>query len=130
MNEETAMSHDATSIPAESPTAGEVDEADEGAGEEAARADALADETSAEEASADEAGQPGAPQATEVADRAEAWSTGDSRVDDAVARLRDLDERDLDEHADVYDTIHSDLADVLDDASEPSRPTSQPTSES
>ncbi len=45
-----------------------------------------------------------------------AWSTGDARVDDAVARLGDLDERDLDEHADVYDTIHGDLADVLDDA--------------
>ena len=45
-----------------------------------------------------------------------AWFTGDPRVDDAVARLADLDDRDLDEHADVYDTIHSDLADVLDDA--------------
>ncbi len=44
------------------------------------------------------------------------WSTGDARVDDAVGRLDDLDERDLDDHADVYDTIHGDLAGVLDDA--------------
>jgi hypothetical protein len=44
------------------------------------------------------------------------WSTGDERVDQAVSRLDDLDERDVDEHADVYDTIHGDLADVLDDA--------------
>jgi hypothetical protein len=44
------------------------------------------------------------------------WSTGDERVDEAVSRLDDLDQRDVDEHADVYDTIHGDLADVLDDA--------------
>ena len=37
-------------------------------------------------------------------------------MDEAVSRLDDLDERDVDEHADVYDTIHGDLADVLDDA--------------
>ena len=46
----------------------------------------------------------------------ESWSTGDVRVDEAVARLDDLDERDVDEHADVYDTVHGDLAAVLDDA--------------
>jgi hypothetical protein len=44
------------------------------------------------------------------------WSTGDERVDQAVSRLDDLDEHEVDEHADVYDTIHGDLADVLDDA--------------
>ena len=54
------------------------------------------------------------PQAEPEADTP--WSTGDERVDQAVARLDDLDERDVDEHADVYDTIHGDLADVLDDA--------------
>ncbi len=54
------------------------------------------------------------PQAEPEADTP--WSTGDERVDEAVARLDDLDERDVDEHADVYDTIHGDLADVLDDA--------------
>ena len=54
------------------------------------------------------------PQAEPEADTP--WSTGDERVDEAVARLDDLDERDVDEHADVYDTIHVDLADVLDDA--------------
>ena len=43
----------------------------------------------------------------------------ETRVDDAVARLADLDARDLDEHADVYDTIHGDLSDVLDDAARP-----------
>ena len=45
-----------------------------------------------------------------------AWSTGDARVDEAVGRLDELEARDLDEHADVYDTIHGDLADVLNDA--------------
>jgi hypothetical protein len=54
------------------------------------------------------------PQAEPEADTP--WSTGDEQVDEAVARLDDLDERDVDEHADVYDTIHGDLADVLDDA--------------
>jgi hypothetical protein len=54
------------------------------------------------------------PQAEPEADTP--WSTGDERVDEAVAQLDDLDERDVDEHADVYDTIHGDLADVLDDA--------------
>lgn len=44
------------------------------------------------------------------------WSTGDPQVDDAISRLGELDKRDLNEHADVLDTIHSDLADVLDDA--------------
>ena len=47
----------------------------------------------------------------------DAWSTGDARVDAAVARLDDLDERGLHDQADVYDAIHRDLADVLDDAS-------------
>ncbi len=47
------------------------------------------------------------------------WSTGDTRVDDAVARLEGLDERDLHEHVDVYDSVHRDLADVLDDAGTP-----------
>jgi hypothetical protein len=42
--------------------------------------------------------------------------TGDARVDAAVARLDDIGERDLHEHADVFNTIHVDLADVLDDA--------------
>lgn len=53
------------------------------------------------------------PPADEASDT---WSTGDERVDEAVARLDDLDERDVDEHADVYDTVHGDLAAVLDDA--------------
>ena len=47
------------------------------------------------------------------------WSTGDTRVDDAVARLEGLDERDLNEHVEVYDSVHRDLADVLDDAGTP-----------
>jgi hypothetical protein len=70
---------------------------------------------------AEEAAEPEASDSADSADSADAaWSTGDARVDDAVARLGVLDERDLDEHADVYDAIHSDLADVLDDAARPS----------
>lgn len=44
-----------------------------------------------------------------------ALSTGDARVDQAVGRLEDLEGRELDEHADSYDRIHGDLAEVLDD---------------
>ncbi len=48
-----------------------------------------------------------------------AWSTGDPRVDTAVSRLDGLDDRDIHEHVDVYDSVHRDLADVLDDAGTP-----------
>jgi len=48
-----------------------------------------------------------------------AWSTGDPRVDRALARLDGLDDRDIHEHVDVYDSVHRDLADVLDDAGTP-----------
>ncbi|MFY9915160.1 MAG: hypothetical protein WAK18_10860 [Nocardioidaceae bacterium] len=61
--------------------------------------------------------QPGEPGATDRPDSG--WSTGDTRVDDAVARLEGLDERDLNEHVEVYDSVHRDLADVLDDAGTP-----------
>lgn len=59
---------------------------------------------------------PEAPLESDAARAEEAWSTGDARVDAAVARLDDLDERDLHDQAEVYDAIHRDLADVLDDA--------------
>jgi hypothetical protein len=71
------------------------------------------------DAESDSAAEP-AVEATDSDGEDDTLSTGDSRVDDAVSRLSDLDERDLDEHADVYDAIHSDLADVLDDAARPS----------
>lgn len=41
-------------------------------------------------------------------------STGEAQVDAAVARLAELDERDVDEHADVFDDIHRTLGKVLD----------------
>ncbi|MBA2444394.1 MAG: hypothetical protein H0V49_03575 [Nocardioidaceae bacterium] len=46
-------------------------------------------------------------------------TTGDQRVDGAVARLDQLDELDLDEHGQVYDEISAALHDVLDGAPEP-----------
>ncbi len=64
-----------------------------------------------------------APTGSGPADAADTdWSTGDTRVDDAVARLDSLDERDVHEHVDVYDSVHHDLADVLDDAGTPPAP--------
>jgi len=56
------------------------------------------------------------PAVDEANDDSSVWSTGDARVDDAVGRLGELDNRDLVEHADVFDAIQRDLADVLDDA--------------
>jgi hypothetical protein len=52
-------------------------------------------------------------QPDEPAQPTEAWSTGDERVDDAVARLDQLDELDLDDHTEVYASIHDDLSTVL-----------------
>jgi hypothetical protein len=43
-----------------------------------------------------------------------AFSTGDAQVDAALGRLDELDERPLDEHADVYGDIHRSLGSVLD----------------
>jgi len=42
------------------------------------------------------------------------FSTGDPQVDDALSRLDGLDDRPLDEHADVYTDIHRSLGAVLD----------------
>jgi len=42
-------------------------------------------------------------------------STGDGRVDTALARLGQLDDLDLDEHAQVFDEISASLQDVLDE---------------
>lgn len=55
------------------------------------------------------------PQPGERSAATEAWSTGDERVDDAVARLDQLDELDIDDHADVYTSIQDDVAAVLDE---------------
>ena len=41
---------------------------------------------------------------------------GDPRVDDAVARLEELTERPVSEHAEVFDDIHQRLRDVLEEA--------------
>ena len=41
---------------------------------------------------------------------------GDSRVDAALARLDDLQDRPVGEHADVYDDIHGRLREALEDA--------------
>jgi len=41
-------------------------------------------------------------------------STGDAQVDATLTRLDELDERPLDEHADVYTDIHRSLGAVLD----------------
>ena len=45
-------------------------------------------------------------------------STGDPDVDTAVARLAELDDRPLDEHAEVYADIHRSLGSVLDGTAE------------
>ena len=48
---------------------------------------------------------------------------GDSRVDAAVARLHDLQDRPVGEHVEVYDDIHARLRDALEDAAvEPASP--------
>ena len=41
---------------------------------------------------------------------------GDPRVDDAVARLQELTERPVGEHAEVYDDVHPRLRDALEEA--------------
>jgi hypothetical protein len=46
------------------------------------------------------------------------FSTGDFEVDQALTKLDNLDERPLDEHADVYADIHRSLGSVLDGGSE------------
>ncbi len=52
-------------------------------------------------------------QSSPAAESSEVWSTGDERVDDAVASLDQLDELDLDGHTDVYASVHDALASVL-----------------
>lgn len=47
-------------------------------------------------------------------------SLGDPRVDAAVSSLRDLEQRDVDEHAAVYERAHEALREALDDESRPS----------
>lgn len=45
----------------------------------------------------------------------------DPRVEEAVARLATLDERPVEEHADVYDEVHRLLQGVLGDLAHPPR---------
>ncbi len=44
-------------------------------------------------------------------------STGDARVDAALERLSDLDDLELDDHAELYDDVHRRLGSVLDGTS-------------
>jgi hypothetical protein len=55
-------------------------------------------------------------------------STGDAAVDQAVAKLDELDDRDLSQHAEVYEEIHESLRAALDEAGAPNG--SQPPSDS
>jgi hypothetical protein len=48
--------------------------------------------------------------------RAEPQSFGDERVDRAVERLAELDERAVGDHVEVYDDIHCRLRDALEEA--------------
>lgn len=50
-------------------------------------------------------------------------SVGDPKVDGAVSCLRDLEKRDVDEHAAVYERAHEALRQALDDDSQPSAST-------
>jgi hypothetical protein len=54
---------------------------------------------------------PAQPVMDRAPDRGE--STGDPRVDAAVARLAELDERPTAEHVEVYDDVHRRLQDAL-----------------
>ena len=57
------------------------------------------------------------PETAESVDRDVATlSTGDATVDHALERLSELDERDLRDHAAVYDDIHQELRRALDAA--------------
>jgi hypothetical protein len=53
---------------------------------------------------------------------AAALSTGDRTVDQALARLGELDSRDLAQHAEVYDDIHDSFRAALDAAGDLGRP--------
>jgi hypothetical protein len=46
-------------------------------------------------------------------------STGDAAVDRVVTKLDELDDRELTEHAEVYEEIHESLRAALDDAGLP-----------
>jgi hypothetical protein len=58
------------------------------------------------------------PEKAEGVDRVATLSTGDATVDHALERLSELDERDLREHAALYDDIHQELRRALDAAGE------------
>ena len=53
-------------------------------------------------------------------DADEGVSLGDPRVDAAVSALRDLEQRDVDEHVEVYERAHEALKGALEDESQPS----------
>jgi len=70
---------------------------------------------SADEA-ADEGADEGADKGADKGPTTSAGGFGDPRVDDAVARLQELDERPVSEHAEVFDDIHRQLRDALEEA--------------
>jgi hypothetical protein len=53
------------------------------------------------------------PGAADAATAAEAASTGEPRVDEAIRRLTELDDLPLSEHPRVYERVHEQLVEVL-----------------
>lgn len=47
------------------------------------------------------------------AELSDSGSTGNGRIDDAIARLERLDELPVDAHPEIFDEIHSGLRDAL-----------------
>lgn len=54
-------------------------------------------------------------------------TTGDERVDVAVARLAELDEAPLTRHPEIFEDVHRRLQDALADEDEPSAPETPPS---
>ena len=65
---------------------------------------------------------PAADRAVSPEDGARTGSTGDPRVDEAVAGLAALGERPLEEHPPVLGAVHDKLRDILGELGEPGRP--------
>jgi hypothetical protein len=62
------------------------------------------------------------PEAQEPERRPEQQTFGDERVDRAVERLAELDERAVGEHVEVFDDIHGRLRDALEEAADDTSP--------
>jgi hypothetical protein len=68
------------------------------------------------------AADPVADRAVSPENGARTGSTGDPRVDEAVAGLAALGERPLEEHPPVLEAVHDKLRDILGELGEPGRP--------